>query len=98
MSKRIEELEKRKEQIEQQLRDARARETKKQRKIETRCKIILGGLVLKDPDLLEQLEKKASEKDAEYLEKNIHASFRFKPTHGTNHADRYRHSEQLPEL
>lgn len=71
MSKRIEELEKRKEQIEQQLRDARARELKKKRKIETRFKIILGSLILRDAlndsNFWNELLTMASERDSKYL-------------------------------
>ncbi len=47
MSKRLEVLEKKRAQIQAQIKDVQAREKKQQRKLDTRRKIIAGGILLK---------------------------------------------------
>lgn len=46
MTKKLDELKQRKQQIEAQIKELQARERTKQRKLETRRKIILGGALL----------------------------------------------------
>ena len=80
-SERIEEIDNRKKELKEKLqrlkteeRKLNQRESNKIRSIQTRLKILIGAIVLRDNDIPEllQLSKKMTEKDKKYFSENIH--------------------------